>query len=99
MKQTWVLPRSHLQQGGGGVLPSPIRQPEFESAMVFYTPTGATGALRSLGLQLIDSPASNVSVEDSRSVVCALNFMEEDEFAMPADETVSMGSTDSNMLS
>ena len=70
-------------RGGGGVLPSPIRQPEFESAMDFYTPTGASGALLSLslGLQLIDSPASDVSSEDSRSVVCALNFMEEDKFA------------------
>ena len=45
----------------GGMLPSPIRQPEVESAMDFYTPTGGTGALRSLGLQLIDSPASDVS--------------------------------------
>ena len=66
---------------GGGLLPFPIRQPEFESAMDFYTPTGATGALRSLGLQLIDSPASDVSSKDSRSVICAVNFMEEDEFA------------------
>ena len=82
-----------------GVLPSPIRQPEFDSAMDFYTPTGATGALRSLGLQLIDAPASDVSSEDSRSVVCALNFMEENEFATSADETVSVGSTDSKMSS
>ena len=81
------------------MLPSPIRQLEFESAIDFYTPTGAIGALRSLGLQLIDSPASDVSSEDSTSVVCALNFMEEDEFATSADETVSMGSTDSNMSS
>ena len=77
------------------MIPSPIRQPEFESAMDFYTPTRASGALRSLGLQLIDSPASDVLSEDSKSVVCALNFMEEDEFATSADETVSMGSTDS----
>ena len=81
------------------MLPSPIRQPEFESAMDFYMPTRASRALRFLGLQLIDSPTSAVSSEDSWSVVCALNFMEQDEFATSADEIVSMGSIVSNMSS
>ena len=43
--------------------------------MDFYTPTGATGALRLLGLQLIDLPASDVSAEYSRSVIYALILM------------------------
>ena len=79
------------------MLPSPTRQLEFESALDFYTPTGASGALQSLGLQLIESPTADVSSNDSLSVVCALHFMDEDEFVTSADETISMGSTDSDM--
>uniref|UniRef100_A0A7S4G6P4 Uncharacterized protein n=1 Tax=Eutreptiella gymnastica TaxID=73025 RepID=A0A7S4G6P4_9EUGL len=80
----------------GGKLPSPNRQLEFDSALDFYTPTGAVGALRSLGLQLIESPVTDVSSDDSQSVVCALQFMDEDDLVTSADETVSMASTDTD---
>mmetsp|Transcript_10055 Transcript_10055/g.17019 ORF Transcript_10055/g.17019 Transcript_10055/m.17019 type:complete len:105 (-) Transcript_10055:181-495(-) len=80
----------------GGKLPSPNRQLEFDSALDFYTPTGAVGALRSLGLQLIESPVTDVSSDDSQSVVCALQFMDEDDLITSANETVSMGSTDTD---
>ena len=61
-----------------------------------YTPTRAAGALRSLGLQLIESPVTDVSSDDSQSVVCALQFMDEDDLVTSADETVSMASTDTD---
>ena len=62
-----------------GVLPFPPRQLEFDFALDFYTPTGAAGALRSLGLQLSESPTSDVLSESSLSVVVTLKFMDEDE--------------------
>ena len=62
----------------GGKLPSPNRQLEFDSALDFYIPSGAAGALRSLGLQLIESPDTDVSSDDSQSVACALQFMDEE---------------------
>ena len=83
----------------GGVLPSSSRQLEFESALDFYTPSGAAGALRSLGLQLLESPTTEVSSEESHSVACELVFMEDDDLVTSADETVSMGSTGSKMSS
>ena len=58
---------------------------------------GASGALKFLGLQLIESPATEVSSEESYSVACDPVFMDDDEFVTSADQTVSMGSTDSNM--
>ena len=74
-------------------LPSPNRQLDFDSALDFYTPTGAEGTLRSLGLQLIESPVTDASSDDSQSVACTLHFMDEDDLVTSADETVSMGST------
>ena len=77
----------------GGVFPSPARQLEFESALDFCTPTGASGASRSLGLQLIDSPADEATSSDDQSVVCAIRFMDDDAQM----KAVSMGNTDSDM--
>ena len=53
--------------------------------------------LRSLGLELIESPVTTTSSERSQSVACALHFMDEDDLVTSADETVSMGSTDSDL--
>ena len=83
----------------GGELPSPSRQLEFESALDFYTPSGASRALGSLGLQLLESPTTEVSSKESHSVACELVFMDDDDLVTSADGTVSMGSTDSNMSS
>jgi enhancing lycopene biosynthesis protein 2 len=77
----------------GGKLPSPNRQLAFDSALDL---TRAAGALQSLGLQLIESPVTDVSSDDSQSVVCALQFMDEDDLITSANETVSMGSTDTD---
>ena len=80
----------------GGLLPSPTRQLDFDAALDFYTLSGAAGTLKSLGLQLIESPVTNTSSERSQSVTCALHFMDEDDLVTSADETVSMGSTDTD---
>ena len=80
----------------GGRLPSPTRQLDFDAALDFYTPSGAAGTLRSLGLELIESPVTDTSSERSQSAACALHFMDEDDLVTSADETVSMGSTDSD---
>ena len=80
----------------GGQLPSPTRQLDFDSALDFYIPAGAEGTLRSLGLQLIESPVTDASSECSQSVACALHFMDEDDLVTSADETVSMGSTNTD---
>ena len=80
----------------GARLPSPTRQLDFDAALDFYTPSGAAGTLRSLGLELIESPVTATSSERSQSVACALHFMDEDDLVTSADETVSMGSTDSD---
>ena len=80
----------------GGQLPSPTKQLDFDSALDFYTPAGAEGTPRSLGLQLIKSLATDASSECSQSIACALHFMDEDDLVTSADETVSMGSTDTD---
>ena len=83
--------------GGGGVLPSPSRKLDFESAFDFYTPSGAAGTLRALGLQLIESPVEETSSEEDHSVACELVFMSDEGIVTSANETVSMGSTASDM--
>ena len=80
----------------GGRLPSPTRQLDFDSALDFYTPAGAEGTLRSLCLQLIESPVTDAPSDCSQCVACALHFMDEDDLVTSADETVSMGSTDTD---
>ena len=75
----------------GGQLPSPTRQLDFDAALDSYTSSGAAGTLRSLGLQLIESPVTDTSSERSQSVACTLHFMDEDDLVTSADETVSMG--------
>ena len=97
----WGLARSPRVGPGEGLYAgrpaggaSPNRQLEFDSALDFYTPTRAAGALRSLSLQLIESPVTGVSFDNSNPVVCALPFMDEDDLVTSADETVSTGSTD-----
>ena len=80
----------------GGQRPSPTRQLDFDTALDFCTPSGAAGTLRSLGLELIESPVTDTSSERSQSVACALHFMDEDDLVTSADETVSMGSTASD---
>ena len=80
----------------GGQLPSPNRQLDFDPALDFYTPTRAEGTLRSLGLQLILSLVTDVTSDDSQFVACALHFMDEDDLVTSADETVSMGSTNTD---
>ena len=81
----------------GGVLPSPSRKLDFESALDFYTPSGASGTLRALGLRLIELPVEDTSSEEDRFVAYELVFMSDEEFATCVDETVSMGSTASDM--
>ena len=88
-----VTPAAGGEGGGGGKLPSPTKQLDFDAALGFYTPPGAAGTLRSPGLQLIESPVTNTSSERSQSVACALHFMDKDDLVTSADETVSMGST------
>ena len=78
-------------RGTGGGLPSPSKQLEFECALDFYTPIGASGAHRSVGLQLIESPIEEDSPEESHSVACELVFMEDDDLVTSADETITMG--------
>ena len=72
--------------GGGGVLPTPFRALDFESALDFYTPTGASGTLKALGLHLIDSLAEEISFEEDHSVACELVFMDDEDFVTSVDE-------------
>ena len=44
----------------------------------------------------MESPVTDTSSEHSQSVACALHFMDEHDLVTSADETVSMGSTDTN---
>ena len=60
-------------------------------------PSGVSGTLRALGLQLIESQVEDTSCEEDRSVACKLVFMSDEEFATCADEMVSMGSTTLDM--
>ena len=48
----------------GGVIPSPSRQLEFDSELDFYTRAATSGTLRSLGLQLIESPTQDALSTD-----------------------------------
>ena len=61
-------------------------------------PLGASRAPRSLGLQLIESPTQDALSTDEQLVACEVCCMDDDEFVTSVDETVSMGSTESNML-
>ena len=82
---------------GGGVLSSASRQLGFDLELDFYTPAGASGARRSLGLQLIESPTQDTLSIDDQPVACDLCFMDDDDFITSIDETVSMGSTESDV--
>ena len=64
----------------GGVIPSQARQLEFDSALDFYTPTGATRALSSLGLQLLESPVEEALSSDEQSLTCELHFGVDEDF-------------------
>ena len=81
------------------MLPSPSRKLDFESALDFYTPSGAAGTLGAVGLRLIESPAEETSSEGDHSLAFELVFMSDEDIVTSADETVSMGSTVSEMSS
>ena len=48
-------------------------------------------------MQLIELPVEDTSSEEDRSVAREFVFVSDEEFATSADETVSMGSTASDM--
>ena len=58
-----MLERPTTVGGGTRPLDPPPPRP-------LYTPSGASGALRSLGLQLLESLTTEVSSEESHSVAC-----------------------------